>query len=350
MNKKKVLVIDDSALVRKLLSEVINNSNDFEVVDTAMDPIFALNKLQKYDIDIITLDIEMPRMDGISFLQKIMTENPIPVIVISSLTSKNADVTLKALSLGAFDYILKPQNLTDLSSLSKTIINKLSHACKSKIPTKLKSIIVKKDDTSHFNFPKDHFTRQYNTTDKIIAIGSSTGGTVAIERILEKLPPTVPGIVIVQHMPKQFTKAFADRLNSIYSLNIKEAENNDRIVSGSVYIAPGDKHMVIKPSGGHYHIGIIDGPLVNGHKPSVATLFNSIAHHCPKNTIGVMLTGMGEDGSKAMRYMRDEGSYNIVQDEATSVVFGMPKKAIEYGAAHKVLPIHEISKHILDII
>jgi len=342
--KKKVLIIDDSALVRKILSEIINSDPGLEVADTAMDPLFALQKLQKNPVDVVTLDIEMPRMDGISFLKKLMTEHPLPVVMISSMTAKNAAVTIEALALGAVDFILKPADLLNLQSLQTEVIQKIKNAAAVRLASRQ---FYQPSRTVITEPVKTQFSKTFSTTDKIIAIGSSTGGTVAIEEIIKALPVDIPGIVIVQHMPEHFTKAFAERLNSIYPFTIKEAQNNDQIKNGFIYIAPGNRHMTVKSTGGHYMIHIIDGPPMNGHKPSVSILFNSVANNVGKNAIGIMLTGMGEDGAHAMKNMKDEGSHNIAQDEESCVVFGMPKKAVEYGAVHKVLPLKQIPAYLV---
>ena len=341
-----VLVVDDSALVRQIVTKILEPIPDIVLVDTAFDPIFAIEKLKKHRIDVIVLDIEMPRMDGLTFLERLMGAKPTPVIILSSLTHKNAKITLQALELGAFEILEKTEEILDLSDMGQKIIDTIRNAghpmVKDKLIRQFKCVYH-----NALNPPQQRsFTSTRSTTDKIIVIGSSTGGTTAIQDILEELPVDSPGIVIVQHMPLKFSKAFADRLNSKLKLNVKLAASGDQIQQGFVYVAPGDEHCSIISSGAKYHIQLREGPKVHYHRPSVAILFTSAANNCGKNVVGVMLTGMGDDGSMAMRKMKDSGSYNIVQDEQTSVVWGMPGKAVEYGAAHKILPLNQIAREI----
>lgn len=345
MEKIKVLIIDDSALVRKILTEVLSSDPAIEVLGTAMDPLFAVQKIKSLKPDVITLDVEMPRMDGLTFLKKLMKTTPLPVLMISSLTEKGAEVTLRAMEHGAVDFIAKPQNAMSLSELSDEINYKVKAAAQAK-----RKVGQFQLATSTVQSPEiKPITSQLNTTNKIIAIGSSTGGTVALETLLKSIPLDAPGIVIVQHMPPLFTKSFAERLNQMLPLEVKEAQDGDTITNGKVLVAPGDKHMEVKISGAQYQCRVFNGAPVNRHTPSVSVLFDSVAKFAGKNAVGVMLTGMGEDGSQSMRTMRDAGSQNIVQDEATCVVFGMPKKAIEYGAAHFILPIQVIGSKIIEI-
>jgi len=339
-----VLVVDDSALVRKVLTDIIVATDGMRLVGTAHDPIFAIEKLKQSDVDVIILDIEMPRMDGLTFLEKLMKAKPIPVIILSSMTQKNAKITLHAFELGAFDVLAKPEDIMQLSRMDEVVRETIKGAAKSDVKRKLQRRF--KNSAKKNSEKKEIFTLSRKTTDKIIVIGSSTGGTTAVEDILSALPVNVPGIVIVQHMPLRFSHAFAQRLNKHCAISVKVAENGDQIQNGFVYIAPGEEHCSITASGAKYFINLREGPRVHYHKPSVAVLFNSVANYVGQNAIGVMLTGMGDDGSMAMKKMRDAGSYNIVQDEESSVVWGMPGKAYEYGAAHTVLPIEKIAEHL----
>jgi len=342
-----VLIVDDSALVRKVLSEIVHSTPGFNLVDTAHDPIFAIEKLKKHEVDVIMLDIEMPRMDGLTFLEKLMKARPTPVIILSSLTQKNAHITLHAFELGAFDVLTKPEDILELPDMKTQVVTAIRNAARSNVKMKLKKQFDRgiQEKKTVPNTEK-LFTRERKTTDQVIVIGSSTGGTTAISDILQELPVDIPGIVIVQHMPLKFTYAFAERLNNELPLTVKIAESGEQIKNGIVYIAPGDQHCSIKTSGAKYVINLRTGPKVNYHMPSVTVLFNSAANFAGQNAIGVMLTGMGDDGSKAMREMKDVGAYNIVQDEESSIVWGMPGKAYEYGAASVVLPLNKIAKEI----
>lgn len=344
-----ILIVDDSALVRKVVTEIIDKTPDMNLAATAFDPIFAIEKLKTTNVDVIILDIEMPRMDGLTFLQRLMQARPTPVIILSSLTTKNADLSLKAFEYGAFEVLTKPDDILQLPNLELELVDALRHAAESGVQNKLLNQYRKKttrETSREQETVQPLFSGRTKTSDKIILIGSSTGGTTALQEILAGLPVDIPGMVIVQHMPVQFTAAFAKRLNLMFPLTIKLAENGERIQQGSVYIAPGNIHTSITVSGAKYLIRLRDGPRVNYHKPSVTMLFNSAANYAGRNTIGVMLTGMGEDGAKAMKQMKDAGSYNIVQDEGSSVVWGMPGKAVEYGAADIVLPVEEIAGEI----
>lgn len=342
-NKIKVLVIDDSALIRHVLTEILNQAGDIEVVATAQDPIFAMNKINNLKPDVITLDVEMPRMDGLTFLGKLMKTNPLPVLMISSLTQKGYDTALKALELGAVDYVPKPA--IDISNgvfnLGDEIIKKVRIAYKARVRHKHRFLHKVEDYPTDANKPPA--SKLLSTTDKIIAIGASTGGTQAITEIISALPEDSPGIVIVQHMPPKFTRSFADRLNSMSKLDVKEAQTGDRVLKGNVLIAPGDQHMILNRDGAMYYIGITDGPAINFVKPSVDVLFSSVAEHAGKNAMGIILTGMGEDGARGLLEMKTAGAFTIAQDEASSVVFGMPKKAIELGAADRIASLDVIA-------
>lgn len=337
----KVLVIDDSAVIRTLLTEILNEAPDIEVVGVAPDPIIARTKIENLRPDVITLDVEMPRMDGLTFLEELMRTNPLPVLMISALTEKGCDVTLRALELGAIDYIQKPSfDLREgIISISEEIKRKVRIASKARV--RIGGKIQRSEEISKS-------PTAFTTTDKIIAIGASTGGTQAITEIISSLPETTPGIVIVQHMPPLFTRSFAKRLDSMSRLDVKEAETGDRVLRGTVLIAPGDRHMTIRRNGAMYYVEIIDGPMVNFVKPSVDVLFSSVAKAAGKNAIGLLLTGMGEDGARGLLEMRDAGAFTIAQDEESSIVFGMPKRAIELGAAERVASIDEI-KDLLSI-
>lgn len=340
-SKTKVLIIDDSAVIRHLLTEILNQADDIEVVGTAQDPIFAANKIKNLRPDVITLDVEMPRMDGLSFLEELMKTDPIPVLMVSALTQKDCETTLRALELGAIDYITKPS--IDVSSgvinLGDEIVKKVRLAAKAKVrQVKVEAKVKTSSSTSALT----------STSDKIIAIGASTGGTQAITEIVTALPESTPGTVIVQHMPPVFTKSFAERLNSMSRIGVKEAVNGDRVLRGTALIAPGNRHMTVKRNGAMYYVEIIDGPMVNFVRPSVDVLFRSVAKYAGRNAVGVILTGMGEDGARGMLEMKEAGAFTIAQDEASSVVFGMPKRAIELGAVDRVISLNEIAKIILE--
>ncbi len=336
----KVLIVDDSAVVRSILSSELSKHKDIEVIGTAVDPYMARDKIVKLRPDVITLDIEMPRMDGLSFLAKLMKYLPMPVVVVSSLTPKNSDTALKALELGAVEVIGKPggsYSTQDISVRLAQAIRAAAVARVQKTPEKVsRPGVVEKMEPIEFK-----------TTHQIIAIGASTGGTKAIETVLSGMPANAPAIVIVQHMPEAFTRAFAERLNGTCRMEVREAKDNDHAIPGLALIAPGNYHMLLKRSGGSYLVKIKDGPRVHYQRPSVDILFQSVAKSAGRNAVGVILTGMGADGAKGLLAMKESGAYNIAQDEATSVVFGMPKEAIEMGAAHKIVPLPAISKEIL---
>jgi two-component system chemotaxis response regulator CheB len=343
----QVLVVDDSALVRKVLTEIFERTPDITLADTAMDPIFAIEKIKKQEIDVIILDVEMPRMDGLTFLGKLMRAKPTPVIMLSSLTTKNAQISLQAMELGAFEVLAKPDDILDLPNLEQQIIEAVRHAANPKVKEKLINKFESGLNDQKFDSAEPlTFSGSRKTTDKLIAIGSSTGGTSAVSEILSKLPVDLPGIVVVQHMPPRFPAAFAERLNQSLPFQVQIAKPGDQIKPGFVYIAPGDRHVIVKVSGAKYYLEILDTERVNYHRPSVEVLFNSIAEGVGKNAIGIMLTGMGDDGSMAMKKMKDAGSYNIVQDEASSVVWGMPGKAVEYGGASKIVALSDIASEI----
>ena len=340
----KVLVVDDSALVRKVLTNELNKPGDIEVVGTAMDPYVARDKILKLKPDVLTLDLEMPRMDGLSFLAKLMKHYPMPVVVVSSLTPKNSENALTALRLGAIEVICKPGSSYSTQNISKEVIKAVRTASVAKFDSAPVTV-------SHAE-PKPKLNKSngsllVHTTNKLIAIGASTGGTKALETVLRSLPSDSPGIVIVQHMPPVFTKSFADRLNSICALNVKEAEEGDQVESGRVLLAPGNYHMQIEKRAAKYYCRIKQGPPVHHHRPSVDVLFKSVAKTAGVNATGVILTGMGGDGAAGLLDMRNQGAHTIGQDEASSVVYGMPKEAYRIGAVAEVSPLSGIADAII---
>ncbi|HSV54776.1 MAG TPA: chemotaxis response regulator protein-glutamate methylesterase [Burkholderiaceae bacterium] len=342
MKKTRVVVVDDSALVRSLLTEIINRQKDMECIGTANDPLIAREMIRDLNPDVITLDVEMPRMDGIDFLGRLMRLRPMPVVMISTLTEKGAEVTMRALELGAVDFVAKPRVglSSGLNDLASQIVDKIRVAAVAHVRRASKDPAA--TAPSGAARPPTALLGRVST-EKLICIGASTGGTEAIKEILVRMPADSPGIVITQHMPPGFTTSFAARLNTLCQITVKEAVNGERILPGHAYIAPGGKQFYLNRSGANYVAVVDDGEPVNRHKPSVEVLFRSAAALVGRNAYGVMLTGMGNDGAKAMREMKDAGSYNYVQDEATCIVFGMPREAILHGAAHEVLPLEQIA-------
>jgi two-component system, chemotaxis family, protein-glutamate methylesterase/glutaminase len=351
LKKIRVLVVDDSALVRSLLTEIINRQQDMECVGTANDPLIAREMIRELNPDVITLDIEMPKMDGIEFLGRLMRLRPMPVVMISTLTERGAEVTMRALELGAVDFVAKPRiGLVDgIKDLASQIVEKVRVASKAHIK---RTVFVPAGSGSGIEGGVlDRSINLSNTrvsTEKLICIGASTGGTEAIKELLIRMPADAPGIVITQHMPSGFTTSFAARLDGLCQITVKEATNGERILPGHAYIAPGGKQFSVNRSGANYLCVVEDGESVNRHKPSVEVLFRSAATVVGRNAFGIMLTGMGNDGAKAMREMRDAGSYNYVQDEASCIVFGMPREAIVHGAADEVLPLTAIAPALLN--
>lgn len=353
-NKIKVLIVDDSAVVRQALSSVLESDANIEVTGTASDPYVAAQKIQSEVPDVITLDIEMPRMDGLTFLRKIMSQHPIPVVIISSLSAKGTQTALTALEYGAVEIITKPQLGTKefISESKIRLCDVIKAAAKANLK-RLKriappSIEVKPKHSADVILSKPIRHSMIKTTEVVVAVGASTGGTEALSDFLQELPSDTHGIVIVQHMPELFTKSFANRLNEICQLTVKEAEHGDSVIRGRALIAPGNKHMLLKRSGARYYIEIVDGPLVNRHRPAVDVLFRSTAKYAGANAIGVIMTGMGDDGARGLLEMREAGAHTIAQDEESCVVFGMPKEAIEKGAAEKIMPLDKIAKHVLN--
>ncbi len=353
MEKIKVLIVDDSALVRQTLVAILESDPMIEVVAVASDPYVAVEKIKEVVPDVITLDVEMPRMDGLTFLKKLMSQHPIPVIVISTLTEKGTDSAMLALEYGAVEVIAKPKVNTKqgLEQAKIELCDKVKAAAQAQIKKKNSysrdSDAVAPKLSADAVLAKRAYTSLVQTTETVIAVGASTGGTEALKVFLEGFPSDCPGIVIVQHMPALFTQQFAKRLNEICKITVKEAENGDKVLRGHALIAPGGKHLVLKRSGAVYHVEVIDGPLVNRHRPSVDVLFRSVARYAGKNVVGVILTGMGDDGAKGMLEMKEAGAYTIAQDEKSCVVFGMPKEAIKLEAVDSILPLTEIAKFVL---
>ena len=354
MAKTRVVVVDDSALVRSLLTEIINRQPDMECVGAAADPFIAREMIRNTNPDVITLDVEMPRMDGIDFLGKLMRLRPTPVVMVSTLTERGADVTLRALELGAVDFVAKPKiGVADgLRLLAEDITDKVRIASKAHLrrlttpppaaqPTAPGALDGVPARTAMAGIGR-------LSTEKIIFIGASTGGTEATKEVLMQLPPDSPAVMITQHMPPGFTKSYAARLDGLCRIRVAEARDGERVLPGHAYIAPGGQHLSVERSGANYIARVQAGEPVNRHMPSVEVLFKSAARVVGPNALGIMLTGMGADGAKAMREMRDAGSYNLVQDEASCVVFGMPREAIAHGASHEVLPLTQIAPKLIE--
>lgn len=346
--KIAVFIIDDSAVVRQVMTEILSKDPSIEVIGTAADPNFAMDKMNKRWPDVIVLDIDMSRMDGLTFLKKLMIERPTPVIICSSLTHKGAETTMNALAAGAISVVAKPGigvARNQIQDAATEIVQVVKGASKAKM-RKLQTLSVAPKLTADAILGSSKVAL-HQTTERIVAIGTSTGGTHALEIVLTALPRTSPGIVIVQHMPEKFTASFAERLNSLSQIEIKEAKNNDRVTPGLALIAPGGKHMMIKRSGTQYYVEVIDGPLVNRHRPSVDVLFRSMAKFAGKNALGVIMTGMGDDGARGLKEMHEVGASTVAQDEATSVVYGMPKEAVKLGAVDTSLPLSNIATKIM---
>ena len=365
MKKIKVMVVDDSAVVRQVVQAMLDREPDIQVIGAASDPIFAIERMNKQWPDVIVLDIEMPRMDGITFLKKIMAEHPTPVVICSSLAEKGAATTMQALEAGAVEIITKPQ--IGLKRFLEESSHELVSAVRAAAQANVKHLkIVPIVANPHLNIPLraggglvapklnadailaapgSHAMAQ--TTERIVAIGTSTGGTQALEAVLTALPRVCPGIVIVQHMPEKFTASFAARLNELCQIEVREAQHNDRVIPGRALIAPGGKHMLLKRNGAYYHVEVVEGPLVNRHRPSVDVLFRSVAKFAGKNATGIIMTGMGDDGAKGLKEMHEAGAPTVAQDEATCVVFGMPKEAIKLGGVDRVMGLQDIPRAIL---
>ncbi len=345
MNSKiSVLIVDDSSVVRQTLSEILSSDPDIEVMATAADPYVAVDRIDKQVPDVMTLDVEMPRMDGITFLQKIMSQHPIPVVIISSLAGKGTETAWKAIEFGAVDVIAKPAMGTKqfIEESRIQICDAVKAASRARLKKAQAVHEISPKLTADVILARATTKAMAETTEKVIVVGASTGGTEALRVFLEMVPPDSPGILIVQHMPENFTASFAKRLDSLCAITVKEAETNDAIIRGRALIAPGNRHVLLKRSGARYYAEVRDGPLVSRHRPSVDVLFRSTARYAGKNAIGIIMTGMGDDGARGMKEMKEAGAYTIAQDEATSVVFGMPAEAIKLGGVDKVLPLQDV--------
>jgi two-component system chemotaxis response regulator CheB len=346
MAKTRVLIIDDSALVRSLLTEIINREEDMETIGAAPDPLVAREMIRALNPDVLTLDIEMPKMDGLDFLERLMRLRPTPVVMVSTLTERGAEVTLRALELGAVDFVAKPKLgiAAGLGALGHDICEKIRVAARARMQRHVKP--PPQGEASTIKPARPSFSRV--STEKLIVLGASTGGTEAIREVLQQLPADSPAVLITQHMPAGFTRSFAARLNGLCRITVSEAADGERVLPGHAYIAPGDRHLRLAKSGANYQVALDNGPPVNRHRPSVEVLFKSVAALAGPNALGVMLTGMGADGARAMLDMKNAGSFNIAQDEATCIVFGMPKEAIACGAVDEILPLQKIAGRLLE--
>lgn len=347
------MIVDDSAVVRQVVTHAIQREPRIEVIATAQDPVFALEKMKTQWPDVLIVDIEMPRMDGLTFLRKVMAERPTPIIICSTLAERGAQVTLDALAAGAVSVITKPK--IGLKSFLEDSSNDIIHAIKAAAcanlgrlrPLRPRGARPLPAAARSPAAPVLPLARAYATTDKLVAFGTSTGGTLALEAVLTELPALCPGIVIVQHMPEKFTALFAQRLNTVCQLEVREARDGDRIRTGLALIAPGGRHMTVKRNGAQYVVEVRDGPLVNRHKPSVDVLFRSVAHAAGNNAMGIIMTGMGDDGARGLKEMHDAGARTVAEDESTCVVFGMPKEAIKHGGVDKTVPLDQISREVM---
>jgi two-component system, chemotaxis family, protein-glutamate methylesterase/glutaminase len=352
----KVLIVDDSALVRKLLTEMLSKDRDIEVIGTAADPYAAREKIKALNPDVITLDVEMPRMDGVTFLENLMRLRPMPVVMVSSLTQQGADVTLRALELGAIDFVAKPKIdvAGSLVNYADELVAKVKVAAGARVNARTTAprLPVKPVDprrSADAVLPVSTPQRVLRTTDRIVAIGASTGGTEAIREVLEALPPDAPAIVISQHIPAAFSKPFAERMNRCSQMAVCEAQDGQYILPGHAYIAPGDRHLLVVRDGARYLCRLSDGPHVNRHRPSVDVMFRSVAQNVGPNAMGVILTGMGDDGARGLKEMLEAGAPTVAQDEASSVVWGMPGAAFKLGATQSVVPLHRVSAEIIKL-
>jgi two-component system chemotaxis response regulator CheB len=346
--KIKVLVIDDSALIRGVMKEIIDRENDMECVGAAPDPLVARDMIKSLNPDVLTLDVEMPKMDGLDFLERLMRLRPMPVLMVSTLTESGSDITFRALELGAADFFSKPKLdiARGMEEYAIEITDKIRAVAQAQVRKPVITPSVQEKFTADVILPST--AGRFSSTEKLIVIGASTGGTEAIKNILIQLPADAPGVLIAQHMPEHFTKSFAARLNTLCKISVTEAEHNERILPGHAYIAPGHSHLLLKRSGAHYIAQLNQGPLVNRHRPSVDVLFRSAANVAGANALGIILTGMGKDGVQGLLEMKQVGSHTIAQDEASCVVFGMPKEAIAAGGAREVLPLQNIARRAME--
>ncbi len=342
MSKIKVLVVDDSAVVTKIFSEELSKYPDIQLIGVAPDPYVAREKIVNLKPDVITLDIEMPRMDGLTFLKKLMKYYPLPTIIVSSLTPQGGKLTLEAMEIGAVDVIGKPGAAYTVGDMSAQLAEKIRAASRVRL--------TKRDDSAETRATGEPLRALAQTSNKVIAIGASTGGTEALKKVLTKMPPNSPGIVIVQHMPANFTTAFAARLNELSQISVKEAEDNDSVTPGTALLAPGNFHMILRRSGGRYYVEVKTGPMVHHQRPAVDVLFKSTAKYAGANAIGVILTGMGADGAEGLLEMKNAGAGTIAQDEKSCVVFGMPKEAIKLGGVDKIVSIDQIASEIIKMV
>jgi two-component system chemotaxis response regulator CheB len=349
MTRIKVLVVDDSAVVRQVVTELLGEDPEIEVIAACADPILAIARMKVQWPDVIVLDVEMPRMDGITFLKKVMAERPTPVVICSTLALSGAKTSIEALAAGAVAIITKPTlGLKQfLVNASDDMVTAVKAAAKANVK-KYQPVVAREKNTADVIMPAaDRHTAMIQTTERVVALGTSTGGTQALEVVLTSLPRVTPGIVIVQHMPEKFTAEFANRLNGLCKIEVKEAQNNDRVIPGRALIAPGGKHMLLRRTGAQYYVEVMDGPLVNRHRPSVDVLFRSVAKCAGANALGVIMTGMGDDGAAGLMEMRTAGAHTLAQDEESCVVFGMPKEAIKRGGVERVVPLTAIGREIL---
>lgn len=339
MSKTRVLIVDDSALMRQVLTQLLGQDPSIEVIGAAQDPVIARDKIKALNPDVLTLDVEMPRMDGLTFLEKLMRGHPMPVVMVSSLTERGADTTLRALELGAVDFVTKPKIdvRQGTAQVAQEIISKVKAAARAKVHARVQSTAG--SSVSNGLLRTDALIK---STHKVIAIGASTGGTEALKDVLTCFPPDSPGVVIVQHMPEKFTQSFAERLNSLCQIKVKEAQDGDSILPGHALLAPGNFHMEVTRSGANYGVKVFEAERVNRHRPSVDVLFNSCARVLGRNTVGVILTGMGDDGARGLLAMKQAGARTVAQDEASCVVFGMPKEAIALGGVDEIVPLNKI--------
>jgi two-component system chemotaxis response regulator CheB len=339
MSKIKVLIVDDSALIRGIMKEIINSQTDMETVGVAPDPLAARDLIKQTNPDVLTLDVEMPKMDGLDFLERLMRLRPMPVVMVSSLTERGSEITMRALELGAIDFVTKPKVAiqSGMHDYAELIADKIRAAARARIQTR----------TANRPTQLVSLHNPLVSSEKLIIIGASTGGTEAIKDFLVQLPPDSPGVLITQHMPEGFTRSFANRLDKLCRIAVREAEGGERVLPGHAFLAPGHSHLLLTRSGANYMTRLDQGPPVNRHRPSVDVLFNSAAAAAGKNAVGVILTGMGKDGAAGMLAMKQAGAYNLAQDEATCVVFGMPKEAIALGATHEVAPLRDLPARVM---